>query len=167
MKIALAILGILLLLVVIVLTIGYSLPVQHQASREATYAVSPDSVFAVITDFERLPTWRPSVKRVERVTSSGDTVQFREIGDDGAILYAVDEQRPPTRLVMRIADRSLPFGGKWTYELRPASGGTTLRITEDGEVYNPLFRFMSKFVFTHHRTIDTYLRDLGARLSAG
>lgn len=64
----------------------------------------------------------------------------------------------------RRADPSLPFGGRWTYELRAAPAGTTLRITEDGEVYNPLFRFMWKFIFTHHRTIDVYLRDLAARV---
>jgi len=60
----------------------------------------------------------------------------------------------------------LPLGGKWTYELRPVQGGTTLRITEDGEVFNPIFRFMSRFVFTHHRTIDRYLGDLERRVSA-
>ena len=34
-------------------------------------------------------------------------------------------------------------------------------ITENGEVYNPLFRFMSRFVFGHTATIDKYLEDLG------
>ena len=60
----------------------------------------------------------------------------------------------------------MPFGGTWTYELTPTAGGTSLRITEDGEVYNPVFRFMSRFVFTHHATIDTYLTDMGKRLGA-
>jgi hypothetical protein len=36
-----------------------------------------------------------------------------------------------------------------------------VRITEDGEVYNPIFRFMSRFVFGHTHTMDAYLRALG------
>ena len=89
---------------------------------------------------------------------------YREIGSDGKILYVVEAATPPSRLVTRIADPSLPFGGTWTYELVPAGAGTTLRITEDGEVYNVIFRVMSKYVFGHTATVDTYLRDLGRHL---
>ena len=39
-----------------------------------------------------------------------------------------------------------------------------LRITEHGEVYNPLFRFISRVVIGQSRTIETYLRDLGTAL---
>ena len=88
---------------------------------------------------------------------------YRETGGDGAILYVVEEEIPSRRLVTRIADRSLPFGGAWTFDLLPNASGTILRITEDGEVYNPVYRFMSAFVFGHHATIDTYLTDLGSK----
>ena len=46
---------------------------------------------------------------------------------------------------------------RWTYEIAPAPNGTTLTITEDGEVYNPIFRFMSRFVFGHEATMASYL----------
>ena len=88
---------------------------------------------------------------------------FRETGGDGEILFEVDSVVPNKLLVTRIADPSLPFGGKWSYALTPSGDSTTLRITEDGEVYNPLFRFVSRFVFGHHATIDQYLRDLAKR----
>jgi hypothetical protein len=75
------------------------------------------------------------------------------------------EQAVPDRLLVgRIADANLPFGGSWTYELAPDAGGrTTLTITEDGEVYNPIFRFMSRFVMGHDATIKQYLSDVGKR----
>jgi uncharacterized protein YndB with AHSA1/START domain len=170
MKIALIVVGALVAAILIVVAIGYSLPVKHVASREATLSAPPDSVFAIITDIDKFPAWRPSVKRIERVSpgdaTPSDSLQYREHGDDGVILYSVDEKVAPHRMVTRIADPSLPFGGRWTYELMPTSnGGTTLRITEDGEVYNPLFRFMSKYVFGHYHTMDGYLRDLRARLT--
>jgi hypothetical protein len=67
--------------------------------------------------------------------------------------------------VTRIADPSLPFGGTWTYDLKPQGSGTELTITEDGEVYNPIFRFMSKFVFSQTATIEAYQASLKRKLS--
>jgi hypothetical protein len=66
--------------------------------------------------------------------------------------------------VNRIADPKLPFGGSWTYEVSAAGSGTELNITENGEVYNPLFRFVSRFIMGHTATIEKYQRDLAARL---
>jgi hypothetical protein len=37
------------------------------------------------------------------------------------------------------------------------AGKTLVTITERGEVYDPLFRFMSKFVFGHTSTMDSCL----------
>jgi hypothetical protein len=91
--------------------------------------------------------------------------RWLEAGGDGEILFERVEAVPAERLVTRIADPGLPFGGTWTYELADAEladagQGTRLRITEDGEVYNPAFRFISRFVLGHGRTIERYLADL-------
>jgi hypothetical protein len=67
---------------------------------------------------------------------------------------------PPRRIVTRIDRSERAFGGTWTYELRPVATGTELTITEDGEVYNLIFRTLARFVFGHTATIDAYLRDL-------
>jgi hypothetical protein len=42
----------------------------------------------------------------------------------------------------------------------PAAGGTTLTVVERGEVYNPVFRFVSRYVIGHTRTLDAYFADL-------
>ena len=152
-------------LVLVVLATGWSLPVRHRATRAATYPVSAESLFAILGDVERFPTWRSTVERVDVLPPTDGRARFRETGGGDAILYEVVESVPGRRLVTRIADPTLPFGGTWTYELAPANdAGTTLRITEDGEVYSPVYRFVSRFMMGHHRTIDTFLRDLGRRL---
>jgi hypothetical protein len=69
----------------------------------------------------------------------------------------------PQQFVSRIADPNLPFGGTWTIDLKPEGAGTRVTITEHGEVYNPIFRFMSRFVFGHTATIDAYLTALQRR----
>ncbi len=152
-----AILGALALVVV---TIGWSLPVKHQATGEATLGTSAQSLYELIRYVERYPEWRSSVKRIERLSDSAGRARFREIGNNGTILYEVESAEPNQRVVTRIADRALPFGGTWTYELIPRGDSTTLRITEDGEVYNPVFRFVSRFVMGHTATIETYLNDV-------
>ena len=155
--IAAAILGALVLLV---LAIGWSLPVKHTAASGVTINTAAGPIYNLITDVERYPQWRSSVERTERLPDSAGKTRFREVGSDGTILYEVESTEPNRRIVTRIADRSLPFGGSWTYELIPRGDSTTLRITENGEVYNPLFRFVSRFVMGHTRTIDRYLRDV-------
>ncbi|MEP6730159.1 MAG: SRPBCC family protein [bacterium] len=165
MKIALIVLGVLVAVVLLGVVVGWSLPVHHRASREVTYAASPERIYDVITNVEDFPAWRPKVKSVEQVAGPNGARSFRESGADGVILYVVDEAVPGRRLVTRIADDKLPFGGKWTYELIPVPAGTTLRITEDGEVHNPIFRLVSRFVFGHRATIDNYFGDLGRKLS--
>jgi hypothetical protein len=57
----------------------------------------------------------------------------------------------------------LPWGGTWTTEITAAPGGSTMRITEDGYVNNPLFRFLSRFVFGYSDTLDSYMKSLGAK----
>jgi hypothetical protein len=37
-------------------------------------------------------------------------------------------------------------------------------LTERGWIANPLFRFLSRFVFGYYRTQEGYLRALGKRL---
>jgi uncharacterized protein YndB with AHSA1/START domain len=163
MKYVLIVGGAIVLVALTVLVVGSLLPVTHQAAREATYRAAPADLFALITDVKAFPEWRPTVQRVEVLPPSNGHSQFREIGNNGSILYEIDSASPNRLLVTRIADRSLPFGGKWTYEVIPNGDSSTLRITEDGEVYNPIFRFVSRFVFGHSATIEEYLRDVGRR----
>jgi uncharacterized protein YndB with AHSA1/START domain len=152
-------------LVALVAAIGLTLPKGHRASRTTTYAAPPDTVFAVMADVARAAEWRPDLQRVELLPDDGGKHMFREHGKQGAITYRVEVLAPPTRMVLRIADPSLAFGGTWTHDLRPtASGGTELTTTEDGEVYNPIFRFMSTLFFSPTATIEAYQGALRARL---
>ena len=77
---------------------------------------------------------------------------------------SIERSEPPRLLVTRI-EPGLPFGGTWTYELAPDAGGSVLTITERGEVYNPIFRFMSRFIFGHDSTLAGYMAALHTRLS--
>lgn len=140
--------------------IGSRLPLAHVASREARLPAPPDAVWRAITDVERYPTWRDGVSRVERLPDRAGKKTWVEHGSDGRITMTVDRAEPPRLLVVRIADPDLPFGGTWTYDLSGDGEGSVLKITENGEIYNPLFRFVARFVLGYERTMSSYLASL-------
>ena len=63
-------------------------------------------------------------------------------------------------MVVKIVDDKLPFGGSWLYEIDEVNGKTIIRITENGEVYNPFYRFVSRFIIRHNASIEQYLTNL-------
>ena len=146
--------------VLLVVVVGYALPKGHRASRTITLSAPPSDVFGGITNFAKYPEWRKDVQRIETLPDDGHGPGFKEIGDNGTITYRMEVREPYSRVVVRIADKALAFGGSWTYELKPNGTGTDLTITEDGEVYNPVFRFMSRFFFSQYASIDTYQENL-------
>lgn len=146
--------------------IGMALPVGHQASRSAEIPAPPADVFALLRDVERYPQWRSGVTEVTVLDTTAGLPRFRETGEFGPIIFRVEQADAPTFLRTRIDDPDQPFGGTWTYVLVPSDSGTLLTITEDGEVYNPLFRFLSRVVFSQTATIETYLADVRTRLSS-
>ena len=163
MKIALIVVGALAGLVAIVLLIGVMLPSSHVASREITLRRTPGEVFAVVRDFASAPTWRTDLKAIEMLEAVEGRQRFRESSSNGLITYEVVEEIANEKLVTRIVDRDLGYFGSWTYEFLPAESGTRVRITENGEVPNVLFRFMSRFVFGHTATMEAYLQSLGSK----
>ena len=163
LKIVLVILAAIAALVLVIVLVGSRLPVKHVASRSAEFKAPPDSLFAVIADFRNAPSWRKELKSVELLAPVNGRVRFREVGGERPLTMEVEELSAPRRLVTRIADTGLPFGGSWEFELEPAGHGTRLTITEHGEVYNPVFRFMSRFVIGTTGTIDKYLASLTRR----
>ncbi|MDX1390343.1 MAG: SRPBCC family protein [Acidobacteriota bacterium] len=154
----------LIALFLIVLGIGASVSERHVASTRVELDVPAMTVWNLLTDFEQHPMWRDVVHSMERLPDQDDKPVWRENNEFGPITYVVDEFSPPTRLVTRIADPELPFGGSWTYEIVPTGEGCTLQITEAGEIYNPFFRFMARFVFGYHATQEHFLESVADAL---
>ena len=142
-KILLVIVGIVAALIAATWAVGSALPVSHEATRTATFNVPPNVLYGVIADREHYAEW----------------------WDDDTPTNVV-ESRPPERMVTRIAD-GLPFGGTWTFEVIPEGTGSRLTITERGEVYNPIFRALSRYAFGHTATLDRFFTALEARLKRG
>jgi hypothetical protein len=156
-------LAFLLASIFLIVIVGYFLPVAHVASRSILLRQKPESVFALISNFKDEPSWRSDVREVEMLADEDGRTTFREKGMRGAMTMEVVESSPPRRQITRIVGKDLPFGGVWILDVLPAEGGCRLNITERGEVYNPVFRFVSRFMIGYDGTMDTYLRNVARK----
>ena len=160
--IAASIIGVIALVFAVMALIGSQLPRAHTASRSIVLRQPRPNVYAVIRDFKSAPAWRTGVKSIEVIETPGQKLRFIEHGSDD-VTYEVTEDVPNQRVVTRILNTDLGYSGQWTYELTDEDGGTRVRITEDGDVSNVLFRFMSRYVFGHTSTMDAYLTELAKK----
>jgi hypothetical protein len=119
-------------LVVVVAVAGALMPREHVASRTLRVRRAPAEVWPVIT----------------RLTAAS------------SVPVDILEQDPPHRLVSRVKETEKNFGGTWTIVIAPVPDGSTLTITEDGWVANPIFRFVSRVVIGHHSTMDGLLKQV-------
>jgi hypothetical protein len=156
------ILAALALLIAIAAVIGAMLPRAHSATRTARFRVAPDALYAVLSG---PPDWRTGVKGYGVLPDQdGRKRWWEEDTFRHKIIFELIEDRPPERIAVRIAEPNLPFGGAWTFDITPApGGGSDLRIREDGEIHNVIFRFLAHFVFGYTRSIETYLNDLATK----
>ena len=155
--------GGLALIVAVVAIVGALLPKDHSASRTARIALPPDKLYALLSNVSEYQAWRKDVKSLERLPDREGRPAWVEETSGMKIPMYFERMEPPSLLVARIADPKLAFGGTWTYRIAPAPGGSDLTITEDGEVYNVIFRFMARFVFGYHATMDAFIKNLQAR----
>jgi len=157
--------ALLVLMILVVVTVGAFLPQQHISTSAARFRQPPDAIWQVITYYSGFPAWRKDVTRVEMLRPVNGKPSWREYDNHGgSIPYEVMAMVPPRALVVRIADSKLPFGGTWTYEISSMKDGSSLvRITEAGEIYNPIFRVAARYVLGYSRTQEQYLQALGAK----
>jgi hypothetical protein len=132
MRWVLIIVGGLVLLIVIVAAIGATLPRTHTARRTLRVRRPPQEAWTAIT---------------QAMTTSDVPVD-------------IVENDPPRKLVSKVKETEKMFGGTWTVAVAPLENGSTVTITEDGWVANPIFRFVSRFVMGHHATMDGMLKSV-------
>jgi hypothetical protein len=150
-------------LVGVMALVGSRLPKNHIASRSAIFSAERAALWATITAFQDAASWRSDLSRVEMLPIEDGKIRWIELSKQGRLVLELVEKEEPKHLITRLADDKAPFTGSWTIELQPEGAHTRVSITERGEVKNPIFRFMSKYVFGHTGTLDEYLKSLGAK----
>ncbi len=148
---------------VVLYVAGLFIPVAHVASSSVRLRQPVDSVWRTVRTLEESASWWPAISAMERLPDKDGREVWLQRQITGDLAMEVMESTEPVRLVMRIADDRLPFGGTWTYEIHEEAGGSRITITEDGEIYSPFFRVMSRFFLGYHGTQESYLTALSER----
>ena len=142
MKIAIWIVVSLIAVAGAIALVGFFLPVGHEATRSAEFNTPPEAVYALVAD--------PST--------------YRSWWSGAEVKSEVVERVAPSKVVTRVVGET-QFGGTWTIDIVPTPNGSRMTITERGEIYNPVFRALARFVFGHTSTMEACLQAAQARLN--
>lgn len=163
----LSMLSVLTLLLLLMTVVGALQPREHEVRSSVVIARPVAEVWAVLTDVDHHPRWRPEVMRVERVPSSAGLEHWREWDAYGGRLDLLTlEWKPPNRWVRLMPDTGGPFHGTWEFTLTPQDNATEVAIVEKGTVPNPFIRFVSAFMLGHTHTMQQFLTQLAVRLGS-
>jgi hypothetical protein len=122
--------------------VGYFMPVAHEASRSAEFNNPPEQVFALMS--------QPAT--------------YQQWWDGATVKSEVVESVPPTKIVTRVVGET-QFGGTWTIDIADTPGGSRMTITERGDIYNPVFRVLAKYVFGYAGTMESCLAAAQKKLA--
>ncbi len=114
--------------------VGAMLPVEHTVTRSAVINKHPKEVWGALAAIDEAFTDLP---------------------------ISVVEEAPPKRRVTRLGGPDDGFGGTWTTILERDGVQTRVTVTERGEVYNPLLRFLMKYAMGPASTVEGFLTELG------
>lgn len=167
MKYLLIILGLILLIPAVIWLIGMTLPQSHTVTISQPFNTSPGELYMMITDIRSFPDWRSNIERIEFLNEDEENPIWREhYSNEDPLSFRITEKTANHSVTVQIADDDLPFSGSWSYNIEPANDeGALLMITENGEVYNPIFRFVSAYVLGHDNTINQYMIDLETEIN--
>ena len=160
MKWILRILGFVILLLVLMLVIGFTLPAHTSYTRTIVLKQPPEKVFAALADIQGMPKWNRNMEKVEilmPVDGKETTRQTLKGGMD--MIITTTESSPPSHLVRELGEDG-SFNGSWRYGIVPTpDGGSQVALTEQSGIPNPFFRVMIK-LFGPTKYMDQHLEDL-------
>lgn len=134
----------------------------------------PAAVHAYVADFENLPRWDPTIKRVEKVTpgpvgtGTHYVVVLSFLGAESTMDYAVKEFVSPTRAVLTGVASTAVATDTITIEPTPAGSRLTweaeITLAWPVRILDPLLKLLfSRDVATAMANLERELRTLPAR----
>lgn len=142
---------------------GRTQPREHRASSTITLVAPADTVWAVVRNIGESDEWWDDVRSVRRLLDKPRESWEQDMGMVGKVRISVTSEVWGERLVTTILnDEQQDWGGRWTYTITRSAAGTEVTITEDGWVEKPLFRVVARLMGSPYRTMDSFLRSLGA-----
>jgi uncharacterized protein YndB with AHSA1/START domain len=155
MKLALKILGILVLLAIgVVIYAQFTQPGTFRIERAININAPAEKVYAIVTDLRRGAEWSPYEKRDLSMkktfsgpaTGPGAKLAWDGNSDVGAGTLTIDSATAPSKVVLKL-DMTRPMEGHniVEYDLTPVGGGTRMNWSMHGPM-NPVSKVMCLFM---------------------
>lgn len=143
---------------------GSALPEAQEVRWTVGTRQGPAAVWAVVSGFERQPTWRTDLASVEKVADIAGKPAWRESEPGGqARTWVTAAWTPPHSLRRDLVDDGEPVGS-WTIDLLPEGMGTRVTLIERRQTPNPLARLAQGDLRAGGALGATYLRALADHL---
>ncbi len=144
--------------VVGVYALGMTTPARHDVTASATYSVTPQVAWAVVSDPGQRLKWRPHVEQIARSTDADSAEErWREV-DDSEDRFEFVVHRPaddPRSLVLEAANpEEIGMEASWTWRVTEVDGQAVVSIREQGVIANPLFRGVWKLRYGPYAGIE-------------
>jgi hypothetical protein len=151
----------LLVLLGLAVAISFALPAESKHTRVVALKQAPESVFPVLADVGKFPSWNRSVQKVEMLAPIDGKEATKQTFKSGMTMTVITtETLAPTHLVRTARDLGgNNFSGSWNYEITPTNDGCEVAVTEKSHIKNPMFRIIIR-LFGSTRHIDQHLVDL-------
>ncbi|MEL6342392.1 MAG: hypothetical protein AAFV53_04620 [Myxococcota bacterium] len=137
---------------------GMTLPAEHYAIAQETFACSPTQMYRLLEPGAYMA-WRDELWAVT-FNDDGSFVEERRWGLDST--FSVTHERPPVKIVVARDPSDGWYGGQWSYTLHPKSGArqTELTIEETGQITSPPARLLFHYGFGTDGALYDMLDDL-------
>lgn len=134
--------GILLLLIVAGVWLGWLLPRTYRSQRHITLQQPPEKVFAALVDYVNHPRWYPDLDQVEALPNGADGKPRWRLTEHAAserVLVEL-EREPPKRVVWQFEDLHGQYAGRWHTDLETMGSGTRVTTAQALVLPGPVAR---------------------------
>lgn len=150
MKIVYTIIGILLLLSISFLSLGFFAKKDFKGEIIFEVDASVQQVWKLLNDIESLPKRRKEITKIEAIDHNPAVgyTKWKEYTDMGGhIIFEVLEKNPPNRLVLSMRKSTFGMKGIWVYQLEYLNENRTIvTISESSVIENYLLRCLFSLI---------------------
>ena len=129
------------------------------ATGQIEIAADPESVWEIMTDVERWPSWNPEVKSASIVGPVAEGTGFTWKAGPGTIRSTIRIAERP--FAIGWSGKTMTIGARHLWWLQPTGAGTIVRTEESWHGFLARL-FRKQFQVTVQKAIDTGLRYLKA-----
>lgn len=164
---ALALIGLVLLVFGVLGVVGSFVPLTHTASVSVEVGMPRDQVWALLDDPAGFPAWLPGLEKVEMLPDRDGRRVFRQTQGRNTFVLEETEKRAPELVTRTIADDHKMFTGSWEHRLEAVGAGRTkVTVTETGTVPSPIPRAIMRFGIGYDHYLNKFAEALKAKCGA-